>query len=257
MNPIKTIREALEILRGAVGHADTIAAADRGLAALAELEKQEPAHWRAILDPAQVPHQLKTSMHVVGFREKQAAEGFVAEQSDFYNWRYTIEPLYAAPVAQQPQAEAVPHAKEKRDVRLLDDPNATSNGQQRGMVGEVAVGQHVGAGANAAAGDPAAEGAVAVIQGVDEYGPLIGWYRHWSELQVGTKLFAAPQHAEAVPPGVVVDKGFRWDGEKQQHIPRLIIEFEPVPANSPYDAQGWRDRDQVAGMFAAAPKGQP
>lgn len=61
----------------------------------------------------------------------------------------------------------------------------------------------------------------------------------------------APQQAEAVPPGCVVDRGFRWDGEKQQHIPQLVIEFEPVPANGPCDAQGWKDRDAVAKMFAA------
>ena len=62
---------------------------------------------------------------------------------------------------------------------------------------------------------------------------------------------AAPPQAEAVTPGCVVDRGFRWDGEKQQHIPQLTIEFEPVPANGPYDAQGWKDRDAVAKMFAA------
>lgn len=78
----------------------------KALTALAQLEvmaEQEPVHWRAVLDPEQVPQQVKTTMHVVGFREKKAAEGFVAEQIDFYGWRYTIEPLYATPVAQQPQ----------------------------------------------------------------------------------------------------------------------------------------------------------
>lgn len=63
---------------------------------------------------------------------------------------------------------------------------------------------------------------------------------------------AQQPQAEVVPPGYVADKSFRWDGEKQQHIPRLIIEFKPVPANSPCDAQGWKDRDQVAQMFDAA-----
>ena len=65
---------------------------------------------------------------------------------------------------------------------------------------------------------------------------------------------AAPPQAEAVTPGCVVDRGFRWDGEKQQHIPQLVIEFDPVPANSPCDAQGWKDRDAVAKMFS--PKGE-
>lgn len=66
-----------------------------------------------------------------------------------------------------------------------------------------------------------------------------------------TNSTAHPVQAEAALPGYVADKSFRWDGEKQQHIPLLVIEFEPVPANSPCDAKGWKDRDQVAQMFDA------
>lgn len=65
-----------------------------------QAQPSEPVHFRAMLDPEQVPHQLKTSMHVVGFRSLKLAEAFVDEQTDFYGWRYTIEPLYSAPVAQ-------------------------------------------------------------------------------------------------------------------------------------------------------------
>jgi len=59
--------------------------------------------------------------------------------------------------------------------------------------------------------------------------------------------------AQAVPAVRVADVGFRWDGEKQQHVPTLLVEFEPVPANSGSDAKGWRDRDAMAAMLAAAP----
>ncbi|UUC92497.1 hypothetical protein [Comamonas sp. C11] len=54
----------------------------------------EPAHWLAVLDPEQVPHQLKTSLHAVGFRNKKSAEAFIAEQLDFSGWRYTLESLF-------------------------------------------------------------------------------------------------------------------------------------------------------------------
>jgi len=105
--PFDTIREALKPLANNSG-------VRKALATLAQLEamvgEQEPVHWRAVLDPEQAPQQLKTTMHVVGFREKKAAEGFVAEQIDFYGWRYTIEPLYAAPVAQQYEAGDVASA---------------------------------------------------------------------------------------------------------------------------------------------------
>lgn len=60
-------------------------------------KSQEPVHWRAILAADQVPHQLKTSMHIVGFLNKGSADQFVAEQLDFQGWRYALEPLYAHP----------------------------------------------------------------------------------------------------------------------------------------------------------------
>ena len=63
------------------------------------------------------------------------------------------------------------------------------------------------------------------------------------------------QLAARVPDGcVVADVGFRWDGERQHHVPKLVVEFEPVPENSPWDAKGWKDRDAVAAMLSAARK---
>lgn len=60
--------------------------------------------------------------------------------------------------------------------------------------------------------------------------------------------------AQGVPAGCrVVDAGFRWDGEKQQHFPSLLIEFDPVPVNGGHQSKGWRDRDAMAAMLAAAP----
>jgi len=41
----------------------------------------------------------------------------------------------------------------------------------------------------------------------------------------------------------VCEIGARFDGASQQHIPFVVIEFEPVPVNSEYDAKGWKDRD--------------
>jgi len=61
-----------------------------------------------------------------------------------------------------------------------------------------------------------------------------------------------------VPDGIqVVDLGFRFDGSRQHHIPRLIVEFDPVPVGAPNDAKDWKDRDAVADMLAApaAPDG--
>lgn len=57
----------------------------------------EPVHWRAVLDEGQREQQLKTTLHVVGFRDRRAAEGWIAQELDFGGWKYTLEPLYAAP----------------------------------------------------------------------------------------------------------------------------------------------------------------
>jgi hypothetical protein len=65
------------------------------------------------------------------------------------------------------------------------------------------------------------------------------------------------QLSQRVPDGcVVADVGFRWDGEWQHYVPKLVVEFEPVPENSPWDAKGWKDRDAVAAMLSAARKEQ-
>ena len=45
-------------------------------------------------------------MHAVGFRDQQSAESWIAERLDFDGWRYTLEPLYAAPQAQADAREA-------------------------------------------------------------------------------------------------------------------------------------------------------
>ena len=67
----------------------------------------------------------------------------------------------------------------------------------------------------------------------------------------------APQPAvEWTPPSgmKVADIGFVWDGENQQHIPRLVIHFEPVPANSGVNAKGWQDRDAFVAILTTAPE---
>lgn len=60
---------------------------------------------------------------------------------------------------------------------------------------------------------------------------------------------AAQSSAPAVPQGLKVERGFEWDGEALHHVPTLLVEFEPVPMNSPNTSKGWSDRDAVADML--------
>ena len=65
---------------------------------------------------------------------------------------------------------------------------------------------------------------------------------------------ASPASASVTAPDYrIADRGFRWDAENRQHIPQLLIEFAPVPANDPNDSKGWKDRDSLAAMLAASP----
>lgn len=68
-------------------------------------------------------------------------------------------------------------------------------------------------------------------------------------------LYTRPiQPVPSVPDVLKITRDFTWVSEKQHHIPTLILEFTPVPANIPNDAKGWKDRDNLAAMLAAAPK---
>ena len=52
------------------------------------------------------------------------------------------------------------------------------------------------------------------------------------------------------------EKTFSWDGEKKEYIPKLILEFHPVPMNSPYDAKELVDRNALDAAIAAALRGE-
>lgn len=65
------------------------------------------------------------------------------------------------------------------------------------------------------------------------------------------------RQSEGVVFGVTkVERDFRWDGDKQHHVPLLTVEFDPVLPTDGYDAKGWKDRDALATLLAAAPGGE-
>ena len=76
----------------------------------------------------------------------------------------------------------------------------------------------------------------------------------WKMIEARVDGKASPASAPVAAPDYrIADRGFRWDAETRQHIPQLLIEFTPVPANAPNDSNGWKDRDSLAAMLAAAP----
>ncbi len=95
--------------------------------------------------------------------------------------------------APQPQPKQEPiQTTGETNVELVFYSDDASNGQQRELVGKVEMGQLVGNRPNEGACNPNSEREIAVIRGLDEYGPLLDWYRHWINFPVGTKLYTAP-----------------------------------------------------------------
>jgi hypothetical protein len=37
---------------------------------------------------------------------------------------------------------------------------------------------------------------VAILKGIDEYGPMLGWYKHWTNFPVGTELYTITPRAQ-------------------------------------------------------------
>lgn len=106
-NLIDTLNKLADVLGVERGNGELLiqAAKVTARAALSSAPAGEPVHWRAVLDPAQVPHELRPDRHCVGFRNKRSAEQWIAERLDFDGWRYSLEPLFTAPeppAAKQP-----------------------------------------------------------------------------------------------------------------------------------------------------------
>jgi hypothetical protein len=86
-------------------------------------------HWRAVLAKHQRPSQLHTRLHVVGFRDYKACEGFVASERDMNGWHYTIEELVLRSDAEAAIArariegggEGVPAGLSKDEIDKLAD----------------------------------------------------------------------------------------------------------------------------------------
>lgn len=56
---------------------------------------------------------------------------------------------------------------------------------------------------------------LAVVQGIDEYGPLLGWYSPWTNLPIGAKLYGRPEVADLgrqEPPQGAADCDVRGGG---------------------------------------------
>jgi hypothetical protein len=86
-------------------------------------ERQQAVHWRAVLDPAEVPMQLNPHEHIAGFTDRRKAEDWIAARLCMDGWHYTLEPLYASPPPAQ-DGSALVEALEAI-VRQYPNPDIT------------------------------------------------------------------------------------------------------------------------------------
>lgn len=89
---------------------------------------------------------------------------------------------------------------------------------------------------------------------------LYGWMKtkdgQIATIEADWKKAEADAAALRVLLGSVVQQNiaFRWDGEKQCHVPWIMVEFAEVPSGEPSTAKGWRDRDAFAAAIDQARK---
>lgn len=83
--------------------------------------------------------------------------------------------------------------EELKDVRLDMDSNIASYGQQRNVVRKVEVGQSLGERKYQEKSNIKSQGKFVLrLEGIDEYGPILGWNQHWTEFPVGTEFYTVP-----------------------------------------------------------------
>ena len=70
---------------------------------------------------------------------------------------------------------------------------------------------------------------VAILKGIDEYGPVVDWYRHWVTVPIGTKFYttspAAQRHwvglTDKQIESIFLDAGWSWGEKADMYVPAV------------------------------------
>ena len=63
---------------------------------------------------------------------------------------------------------------------------------------------------------PAQQEPVAWLKGVDEYGPILDWYKHWIDVPIGTMLYTSPPQRP-------------WVGLTDEEIKEIVGPYGDMP----------------------------
>lgn len=159
-----------------------------------ELEVQ-PTHYmtnKPFASAPQPPWQVTDGWQLVPVEptEEMLSAGFAKAKRTTYG-------IYEAMLAAAPQP--VSQAGDdnnlgEENVRLDMDSDNSGAGQQREMVREISLGQPVGDWQDQSGSHiqtQAEHNAVLRLDGIDEYGPILGWFKDWTKFPIGTRFYTA------------------------------------------------------------------
>lgn len=204
----------------------------------------EAAYWMATLDPAQRPQMLNESMHDVGIRKKQVGEQFVAEQLDFYGWRYTLVPLFDhPPSAERGGDEQASFERWARRQSWFLDYMAESKKDGHYTDPDMRVAWEAWQWRAALAAQPTPEPSFAGIAArklddLKAQGYMVDGY--------------SIQHAETKQRGFITSGGFVGWWVNKDHVQPTP---EPVALQGRDEFQEWLEREQPAGCVADMERG--
>jgi hypothetical protein len=118
-----------------------------------------------------------------------------------------------------------PYTGQPRDVRdVQSDPQGiliVPPGKVEMLAAKPTVKQSLQV-ATSPAAQPAPVQPVAILKGIDEYGPVVDWYRHWVTTPIGTKFYTTP------PAAPVVQEPHKGLSEHLAQVTKGRVRIDPV-----------------------------
>jgi hypothetical protein len=93
---------------------------------------------------------------------------------------------------------------------------------------------------------------VAILKGIDEYGPIVDWHRHWVTAPIGTKFYTALPAAQPAPVQPIIGSYLEKDNSQfkfsdyesdgvHHNKPAVPDAFGTREGEHPQYIQGWND----------------
>lgn len=186
-------------------------------------ERQQAVHWRAVLDPAEVPMQLNPHEHIAGFTDRRRAEDWIAARLCMDGWYYTLEPLYASqPPAQDVSKQIEALRAENERLRDKYDRDVYGLNNEGDPIGGDPAGGYANDNARLRTELESARGLLRESR--EAYTEAI----HWEDQQPDMKkidTFLTATQAPEVPDHIVESNKMVDQGERQDPVAWIVPDF--------------------------------